>query len=57
MDHNPDSGCKIKDTFCASIMVNMQSELVKGKTSDEEFATENDSEPDGDVNHGKKSIK
>ena len=57
MDHNPDSGCKIKDTFCASIMVNMQSELVKGKTSDEAFATENDSEPDGDVNHGKKSIK
>ena len=57
MDHNPDSGWKINDTWCGIIMVMLKLDLENGKTIDREEAAANGTSPVGDDNNGTTSLK
>ena len=53
----PDSGYRIQDNCCGSIMVMLKLNLVKGKTTDYSVDTSNITAPPKDYNHGTMVLK
>lgn len=57
MDRKIDSGCKILDDFCGSIILMIKLNLVKGNAAYESDVAANGTAPDKDYNHGTTVIK